>query len=110
MSKSTRTGDFSSDWADAGNWSPVGVPGVGSDVTIAIGQAITSASIGTVNSITDSASLSFESAGTNSVTTTLYWLGAQSSARRVTQHPLVTVIDRQLPPPRCGRQSLADDP
>jgi hypothetical protein len=67
MSKSTWTGAVNSDWADAGNWSPAGVPGASSDVTIATGDAVASASIGTVNSITDSSYLSFESAGTNTV-------------------------------------------
>jgi len=71
MSKSTWTGAVNSDWADADNWSPAGVPGADSDVTIATGDAVASASIGTVNSITDSSDLSFESAGTNTVTTTL---------------------------------------
>jgi hypothetical protein len=71
MSKSTWTGAINSDWADAANWSPAGVPDAGSDVTIATGDAIASASIGTVNSITDSSYLSFESAGTNTVTTFL---------------------------------------
>jgi hypothetical protein len=69
MSKSRWTGAVSSNWNDADNWSPTGVPGAGSDVTIATGAPIASASIGTVNSITDSADLSFESAGTNTVTT-----------------------------------------
>ena len=59
------------DWDDPDNWSPAGVPGAASDVTIATGDAIASASIGTVNSITDSSDLDFESAGTNTVTTTL---------------------------------------
>ena len=71
MSKSTWTGAVNSDWADAGNWSPAGVPGAGSDVTIATRAAVASASIGTVNSITDSSDLSFESAGTNAVATIL---------------------------------------
>ena len=71
MSKSTWTGAVSSDWADADNWSPAGTPGVSSDVVIATGDAVASASIGTVNSITDSSDLSFESAGTNTVTTFL---------------------------------------
>ena len=71
MSKSTWTGAISSDWNDADNWSPVGVPGVNSDVTIATGDAVASASIGTVNSITDSSDLPFESAGTNTVATIL---------------------------------------
>ena len=71
MSKSTWTGGGSSDWADADNWSPAGVPGASSDVTIATGDAVASASIGTVNSITNSSDLSFESAGTNTVTTFL---------------------------------------
>jgi len=71
MSTSTWTGAVSSDWAVAGNWSPAGVPGASSDVTIATGSPVASASIGTVNSITDSSYLSFESAGTNAVTTLL---------------------------------------
>ena len=73
MSKSTWTGAVSSDWADADNWSPAGVPGASSDVTIASGTpvALASASIGTVNSITDSSDLRFRSAGTNTVTTFL---------------------------------------
>jgi hypothetical protein len=69
MSKSTWTGGVNSDWADADNWSPAGVPDASSDVSIAAGDTVASASIGTVNSITDSADLSFESAGTNTVTT-----------------------------------------
>src|SRR5271169_1719749 len=70
MRKSTWTGALSSDWDDADNWSPAGIPGAGSDVVIASGTpvALASASIGTVNSITDSSYLSFESAGTNTVT------------------------------------------
>jgi hypothetical protein len=71
MSKSIWTGAVSSDWANANNWSPAGVPGVTSDVVIATGAPVASASIGTVNSITDSSDLSFESAGTNTVATTL---------------------------------------
>jgi len=71
MSKSTWTGAVNSDWANAGNWSPAGVPDASSDVTIATGDAVASASIGTVNSITDSSDLDFESAGTNTVTTSL---------------------------------------
>jgi hypothetical protein len=73
MSTSTWTGADSSDWDDADNWSPAGVPGPSSDVTIPTGApvAVVSASIGTVNSITDSSDLSFESAGTNTVTTFL---------------------------------------
>src|SRR5271167_2258123 len=71
MSKSTWTGKVSSDWNDPNNWSPAGVPGVNSDVVIATGAPVASASIGTVNSITDSSHLSFESAGTNTVTTFL---------------------------------------
>jgi hypothetical protein len=71
MSTSTWTGAVNSDWDDADNWSPAGVPGADSDVTIATGDAVASASIETVNSITDSADLSFESTGTNTVTTTL---------------------------------------
>jgi hypothetical protein len=68
MSKSTWTGADGSDWFDADNWSPAGVPGASSDVTIATGEAVASASIGTVNSITDSSWLSFKSAGTNTIT------------------------------------------
>ena len=71
MSKSTWTGTVSSDWADADNWSPAVVPGASSAVTIASGRAVASASIGTVNSITDSYALAFESAGTNTVATFL---------------------------------------
>jgi autotransporter family porin len=71
MSTKTWTGAISSDWADAGNWGPAGVPGAGSDVTIATRRAVASASIGTVNSITDSFGLRFRSAGTNRVTTVL---------------------------------------
>ena len=71
MSKSTWTGAVSSDWADPDNWSPAGVPGASSDVMIATGRAVASASIGTVNSITDSSDLRFRSAGTNTVTTFL---------------------------------------
>jgi hypothetical protein len=70
-SKSTWTGAVSSDWDDPDNWSPIGIPGVNSDVVIATGAPVASASIGTVNSITDSSKLSFESAGTNTVTTFL---------------------------------------
>jgi hypothetical protein len=71
MNKSTWTGAVSSDWNDADNWSPAGVPDASSDVTIATGHAVASASIGTVNSITDSSDLSLESAGTNTVATFL---------------------------------------
>jgi hypothetical protein len=71
MTKSKWTGAVSSDWADPDNWSPAGVPTVNSDVVIATGAPVASASIGTVNSITDSSDLSFESAGTNTVTTFL---------------------------------------
>jgi hypothetical protein len=69
MSKSTWTGAVSSDWNDPDNWSPAGVPSSTSDVTIATGRAVASASIGTVNSITDSSGLRFRSAGTNTVAT-----------------------------------------
>jgi hypothetical protein len=62
MSPSTWTGAVNTDWTDADNWSPAGVPGAGSDVTIATGEAVASASIGTVNSITDSSDLRFQSA------------------------------------------------
>jgi hypothetical protein len=71
MSTSTWTGAVNSDWNDPDNWSPVGVPGITSDVVIATGAPVASASIGTVNSITDSSDLSFESAGTNKVATFL---------------------------------------
>ncbi len=71
MSTSTWTGVVNSDWADADNWSPAGVPDASSDVTIATGDAVASAAIGTVNSITDSSSLRFRSAGTNTVATFL---------------------------------------
>jgi hypothetical protein len=71
MSKSTWTGVDGSDWNDPNNWSPAGVPGASSNVTIATGEAVASASIGTVNSITDSSHLSLDSAGTNTVTTFL---------------------------------------
>jgi len=72
MSTSTWTqGALNQDWADPNNWSPTRVPGVDSDVVIAHGEAIASASIGTVNSITDSSILFFQSAGMNTVTTFL---------------------------------------
>jgi hypothetical protein len=67
MTKSTWTGAVNSDWDDPDNWNPADVPGADSDVTIATADAVASASIGTVDSITDSADLSFESAGTNTV-------------------------------------------
>ena len=54
-----------------GQLEPGGIPGAGSDVVINSGAPVASASIGTVNSITDSSDLSFESAGTNTVTTFL---------------------------------------
>jgi hypothetical protein len=66
MSTSTWTGAVNSDWGPD-NWSPASVPGASSDVEIAAGAPVASASIGTVNSITDSSDLSFESAGTNTV-------------------------------------------
>ena len=58
---------------DPDNWTPAGVPGVNSDVVMASGMpvALASASIRTVNSITDLSELSFQSAGTNMVTTFL---------------------------------------
>ena len=71
MSTSTWTGGIVGEWDDPGNWSPAGVPDASSDVTIATGDAVASASIGTVNSITNSSDLDFESAGTNTVTTFL---------------------------------------
>jgi hypothetical protein len=67
MSTSTWTGAVNSDWGNPDNWSPASVPGASSDVEIAAGAPVASASIGTVNSITDSSDLSFESAGTNTV-------------------------------------------
>jgi hypothetical protein len=69
MSTSTWTGDINFDWANAGNWSAGGVPDASSDVVISTTFAQASASIGTVNSITNSALLVFRSAGTNTVTT-----------------------------------------
>jgi hypothetical protein len=88
MTKSTWTGAVNSDWDDADNWSPAGAPGPDSDVTIASGTpvALASASIGTVNSITDSSYLVFKSAGTNTVaafldvTGRLYVEGGESGA------------------------------
>jgi hypothetical protein len=74
MSKSTWTGDVNFDWANAGNWSS-GVPDASFDVVISAvtptTSPVASASIGTVNSITDSSSLYFQWAGTNTVTTFL---------------------------------------
>jgi hypothetical protein len=80
MTKSTWTGAINSDWANADNWSPAGVPDASSNVVITIGVAVASASIGTVNSITDwsYSDLAFESAGTNTVTTFLYNGGSLS--------------------------------
>ena len=73
MSTSTWTGAVNADSDDADNWSPAGVRDASSDVVIAAGApvAVAAASIGTVNSITDSSDLSFESAGTNTVATLL---------------------------------------
>jgi hypothetical protein len=71
MSTSTWTGAVSSDWFDPNNWSPVGIPGASSDVVIPTGASVVSASIGKVNSITDSSDLRFRSAGTNTVATFL---------------------------------------
>ena len=72
MSTSTWTGAFNRDWDDADNWSPAGVPDASSDVVITTGPSVrVSASIGTVNSITDSYALGFELAGTNTVATFL---------------------------------------
>jgi hypothetical protein len=68
MSTKTWTGAINSHWRNKGNWSPAGIPGAGSDVVIDTGAPVASASIGTVDSITDSSDLSFESAGTNTVT------------------------------------------
>jgi hypothetical protein len=74
MSKVTWTGAVNYDWADAGNWSS-GVPDASSDVVIGAVTSTTlpvaSASIGTVTSITNSSSLYFQWAGTNTVTTFL---------------------------------------
>jgi hypothetical protein len=69
MGTSIWTGNLSSDWANADNWSTAEVPGAGSNVVISLGAAVASASIGTVNSITNTYGLDFESAGTNTVTT-----------------------------------------
>jgi hypothetical protein len=71
MSTSKWTGAVSSNWDDANNWSPAGIPGVNSDVVIASGSPVASGPIGTVDSITDSSDLSFESAGANTVATFL---------------------------------------
>jgi hypothetical protein len=68
MSKSTWTGAVSTHWRDPNNWNPLGVPDASSDVMIATGEAVASASIGTVNSIADSSDVRFRSAGTNTVT------------------------------------------
>jgi hypothetical protein len=62
MSTATWTGTLGAtrgygDWADAGNWSPAGVPGADSDVVTSTGGADVLASIGTVKSITDSSPL-----------------------------------------------------
>ena len=72
MSKSTWTGAVSSDWADAGQLEPGWRTGrkLGRHNSHR-GRRSLSASIGTVNSITDSSDLSFESAGTNTVATFL---------------------------------------
>jgi hypothetical protein len=74
MSTKTWTGAINSRWARWGNWSPGGKPGAGSDVVIPKRGArvapVASASIGTVNSITDRSQLYFESAGTNNTVTT----------------------------------------
>ena len=62
----------SNNWATAGNWSPAGIPGASTDVLIDGGSPVATASIGTVHSITNiNADLYFESAGTNTVTTSL---------------------------------------
>ena len=95
MSKSTWTGAVNSDWADADNWSPAGVPDASSDVTIATGDAVASASIGTVNSITDSSDLSFESAGTNTVATTLDNTGHLRVDARTHQFDKARAIERR---------------
>jgi hypothetical protein len=71
MSTSKWTGAVTNDWFDPNNWNPAGVPDQNSDVTIAKGEALATASIRTVNSITDSSHLLFEAAGTNTVTTFL---------------------------------------
>jgi hypothetical protein len=71
MTVKTWTGAINSDWTDAGNWSPAGAPGKGSDVVITKRVPVASAPIGAVHSITDSSQLYFESAGTNTVTTFL---------------------------------------
>jgi hypothetical protein len=71
MTVSTWTGAINSKWARPRNWSPAGKPGAGSDVVINTGAPVASASIGTVDSITSSSDLSFESAHANTVTTFL---------------------------------------
>jgi hypothetical protein len=87
MSTPTWTSAVNADWDVADNWSPAGIPGVDSDVVIATGAPVASVSIGTVNSITDSSDLSFESAGTNTVTTFLddrghLWVDHNARAER----------------------------
>ncbi len=57
--------------AQQGHWSPAGIPGADAQVVIDSGAPVASASIGTVDSITNSSDLTFESAGTNTVTTFL---------------------------------------
>jgi len=72
MSTATWTEAVSQDWHTAGNWSAAVVPTSTSDVIIGLGGAIASTTIGTVHSITVSATLEFESAGaTDKVTTFL---------------------------------------
>jgi hypothetical protein len=56
----------------AGNWTPAGIPGASTDVEIDGGTPVVTTSIGTVRSITNvNSDLYFESAGTNTVTTSL---------------------------------------
>jgi hypothetical protein len=71
VSTSTWTGAVNSHWGDGGNWSPSGVPGAGSAVVIPKGDPVAAASIGTVDSITDSSDLTFQAAVTDTVTTFL---------------------------------------
>ena len=84
MSKSTWTGAVSSDWDDAGQLEPGWRTGrkLGRHNSQRDAGRFASASIGTVNSITDSSDLRFESAGTNTVTTFLDNTGPCTSTLR----------------------------
>jgi hypothetical protein len=110
MSKSTWTGAVSSDWNDADNWSPAGVPDASSDVTIATGDAVASASIGTVNWIIDSSDLSLESAGTNTVATFLDNTGSLNVDDSAGEGGTILNIDGTLTnsgSPRVGSTTLS---